>query len=75
MEVVKSTKQKSPGKSGITEAHIVNLLINKITALRDIYNSALSLGYFPKIFKHGDMTFLTKPNKSPHSHIRLRSLG
>ena len=32
---IKSTKQKSAGKSGITKAHIVNLPMNEITALRD----------------------------------------
>ena len=63
-EVVKSTKQKSPGKSGIAKAHIVNLPMNIITALRDIYNSAFSLGYF-----------LPKHNKSPHSHINYRPIS
>ena len=74
-EVVKSTKQKSPGKSEITKAHIVNLPMNIITALRDIYNSALSLSYFPKIFKHGDIISLPKPNKSLHSHINYRPIS
>ena len=44
--------------------------MNNITVLRDIYNSALSLGYFPKIFKR-----LPTPNKSPHSHVNYRLIS
>ena len=73
-ETVKSSKQKSAGKSGITKAHIVNLPMDTITTLRSIFNSAFSLGYFPKIFKHVDISLLEVPGKILEKIVNRRLL-
>ena len=73
--VIKTIKQKAPGKSKITKKHIINLPVNMIQNLQFIFNHALSSGYFPKIFKHAIMIFLPKPNKTPFEHINYRPIS
>ena len=68
-------KQTSPGRSKITKKHFANLPINLITNFQYIINHSLSLGYFPKIFKHAVMIFLPKANKSPYDHINYRPIS
>ena len=73
--VIKSIKQKAPGKSKITKKHITSLPVNMIQNLQYIYNHALSSGYFPKIFKQAVMIFLPKPNKTPYEHVSYRPIS
>ena len=57
-------KHKAPGPSGITAYHMKNLPNNMLISLKNIMNHALSLGYFPKAWKHATMIFIPKGNSS-----------
>jgi len=61
---IRSFKQKTPGPSGITKLQLQHLPQNMKQYLLYIFNHSLSLGYFPRKFKHAHMIFLPKPNTS-----------
>ena len=72
---IKSIRQKTPGKSGITKLHLTHLPPNMTTDLLTIINAIVTTGHFPNIWKHATMIFLPKPNKSPLSHINYRPIS
>ena len=72
---INTTKQRSPGKSGITKLHLANIPPNMIENFAQIINSSLNLGYFPKVFKHAIMIFIPKPNKTPTLHTNYRPIS
>jgi hypothetical protein len=74
-ESLKKTKQKAPGNSGITKMHLTNLPpIAKLNLVK-IFNTILSSGYYPKVWKEALMIFLPKPGKTPLEHINYRPIS
>ena len=63
--IIKSFKNKAPGKSGITKLILVNLPEEAYLNYTTIINYALSMGYFPIIFKEGIIILILKPGKDP----------
>ena len=63
--IIKSFKDKAPGKSGITKLILVNLPEEAYLNYTTIINYALSMGYFPIIFKEGIIILILKPGKDP----------
>ena len=64
IKLIQDTKQKAPGPSGITSHHLKNLPPKTITDLVHIFNTSLSIGYFPKLFKQSHTILLPKGNLS-----------
>ena len=50
-----------------------HLLANMISRL--VFNSSLSLGYFPKFLKHVIMIFIPKSSLSPHHVENYKSIS
>ena len=63
--IIKNFKNKAPGKSGITKLILVNLPEEAYLNYTTIINYALSMGYFPIIFKEGIIILILKPGKDP----------
>ena len=63
--IIKSFKNKAPGKSGINKQILMNLpeISYEIYAL--LGNRTLSMGYFPVVFKEGIIILILKPGKNP----------
>ena len=74
-QAIKNTKQRSPGKSGITKLHLANLPPNMLENFLQIINASLNLGYFPQSFKHAVMIFISKGNKTPTLHTNYRPIS
>jgi len=72
---IKTFKQKAPGPTGITTIQIRQLPINMKQYLLDIFNHAISTGYFPDKIKHANFIFIPKPNKSPHQVENYRPIS
>lgn len=51
IQIIKQMKKSSPGSSGINKTILKHLPENAIGRLTKIFNSALSAGYFPDIWK------------------------
>ena len=64
---IKSFSEKSPGNTGISIIYLKNIPINMIKQLTYLYNCALSIGKFPKIFKQANIVMI--PKKNPPTHI------
>lgn len=73
--LIKRTKQKSPGPTGITTLHLKNLPLNMIHYLLYIFNQSLSAGYFPDKLKLATVIFIPKPNKSPYHVTNYRPIS
>jgi len=65
-QAIKLTKQKAPGPTGITALQLKNLPKKTRLTLLDIFNNALSAGYFPEKLKYAHMIFLPKTQTSQH---------
>ena len=67
-------KHKAPGHSGLTVYEVKHLSANMISHLALIFNSCLSVGYFPKPLKHALMICIPKsltipkPCRKLHTH-------
>ena len=68
-------KHRSPGPSGITAHQLKQLPTNMISHLAFIFNACLSLGYFPKTFKHAHMIFIPKGSLSQHQVQNYRPIS
>ena len=67
--VIKKTKHKAPGPNKITAHQLKNLPANSRAFLVDIFNQALSAGYFPDVYKKATMTLIPKSG-TPGTDIR-----
>lgn len=72
--IIKKMKNNAPGQSGINKTILTELPDMAITKLNDIFNAALSLGYFPDKFKIGTIHLIPKGNKSPLNPINYRPI-
>ena len=61
--IIKNFKNKAPGNSGIKKIIMQNLPDVAIRKLKDIYNWALSMGYFPILFKDAILILIPKDGK------------
>ena len=75
MGVIKSTKQRAPGPTGVTAIQLKNLPPNMLTAFLDILNAALSAGYFPDKWKEAIMIFIPKSSGSRHEVKNYRPIS
>ena len=64
-EAIKNTKNRSPGNSGIKQPTLANLPDNLVEALTNLANAILTIGYWPKKFKHTILIPIPKPGKTP----------
>ena len=63
--IIKSFKNKAPGKSGISKVILINLPEEAFINYTTIINYTISMGYFPIIFKEGIIILILKPGKDP----------
>ena len=70
--VIKSIKQKAPGKSKITKKHITQLPLIWSKNLQQIFNHSLSTGYFPKYLSM--LLWFFYPNLTKH-HLNTSIIG
>ena len=60
---VRASRPTAPGSSGINRILMSNLPDGALYRLRDIFNAALSAGYFPDGLKAAEMRMIPKPGK------------
>ena len=75
VNIIKRLKHKAPGPSGITATQLQHLPANMTQHLTHIYNLCLSIGYFPRTFKHATMIFIPKTDKSQHHIVSYRPIS
>ena len=63
--IIKSFKNKAPGKSGISRVILINLPEEAYINYTTIINYTISMGYFPIMFKEGIIILILKPGKDP----------
>ena len=68
-------KQKAPGPTKLTIAHIKHLPENMLNYLLYIFNHSLAAGYFPKSLKIANMIFIPKGNESQYQVINYRPIS
>ena len=68
-------RQRAPGLTGITTLHLKNLPPNMTQALLNIFNKALSTGYFPRNWKTAKIIFLPKPKSSQYQVQNYRPIS
>jgi len=73
--ILKTFKQKAPGPSGITTLHLKKLPDIARHHLLNIFNFALSSGYFPDKLKHATMIFIPKSSGSQHAVENYRPIS
>ena len=74
IEIIKTFKNKAPGRSGINKQILVKLPIQAWTRLARIFNLALSMGYYIQINKEGILILPPKPGKDPKIPINRRPI-
>lgn len=73
--VIKLTKKTCPGDSGINKTLLSHIPNNSIIQLKNIYNAALSTGYFPDKFKSATIKLIPKHGKDPHNPQNYRPIS
>ena len=73
--VISNFKNKAPGESGIKKTMIQKLPDVALRKLKDIYNWALSMGYFPIKFKNAIMILILKAGKDPKKVENYRPIS
>ncbi|GFT99336.1 RNA-directed DNA polymerase from mobile element jockey [Trichonephila clavipes] len=63
MNIINLNNKKAPGKDGIKNIALKSLPLNAITYIIKIFNRSLQFNYFPKEWKHAQITVLPKPKK------------
>ncbi|GFX77465.1 probable RNA-directed DNA polymerase from transposon X-element [Trichonephila clavipes] len=61
--ILNLNNKKAPGKDGIKNIALKSLPLNAITYITKIFNRSLQFNYFPKEWKHAQITVLPKPKK------------
>lgn len=74
-QIIKNMKNNAPGYSGINKKIISELPEIAFIKLVDILNAALSLGYYPDLFKVGIIHLIPKGNKSPLNPNNYRPIS
>ena len=54
---------KAPGNSGIKQIHLKNATLSIKKGYCNVFNTCLTSGYFPKLFKLATVTMVPKPGK------------
>lgn len=67
--------KKAPGQTKIDKTILMKLPIIMIDALREIFNAALSTGYFPKAFKIAIIKMLLKKGKQSIHPVNFRPIS
>jgi len=62
---LKRTKNTAPGDDGIFYCHVKNLPCSALDYLAEIFETCLTLCYFPRMWKHGITKLIPKPGKDP----------
>ncbi|GFX55663.1 nucleic-acid-binding protein from transposon X-element [Trichonephila clavipes] len=62
--ILNLNNKKAPGKDGIKNIALKSLPLNAITYITKIFNRSLQFNYFPKEWKHAQITVLPKPKKT-----------
>ena len=75
ISIIKSMKNNAPGESGIKKAALEKLPNVAIKVLQNIFNAALSAGYFPDRFKRATIKFIPKEGKSPTEATGYRPIS
>ncbi|GFX55591.1 probable RNA-directed DNA polymerase from transposon X-element [Trichonephila clavipes] len=61
--ILNLNNKKAPGQDGIKNIALKSLPLNAITYITKIFNRSLKFNYFPKEWKHAQITVLPKPKK------------
>ena len=72
--IIKTFKNKAPGASGINKMILVNLPNIAYDIYAELATWAISMGYFPKIFKEGIIILILKTSKNPHMPASYRPI-
>ena len=72
---IKSLKDKCPGPSKLRKKHFSNLPDNILHNITHIFNSCLSVGYYPKQFKHAHIIFIHKPGTGKYDPLNYRPIS
>ena len=72
---IKKSKKTCPGSSGINKTILTNLPNKALISLANIFNAALSSGYFPDIWKASTLKLIPKAKKSPHHAGNYRPIS
>lgn len=67
--------KKAPGQSKINKKILVKVPLNMIDALKNIYNAAVSAGYFPKAFKIALIKMSLKKGKQTIHPVNYRPIS
>lgn len=73
--IIKSFKTNTPGETKINKTILLNLEDNCINIFKDLFNQALSMGYFPQFFKTGIIKLIPKPNTDHTNPINYRPIS
>ena len=74
-QIIKNFKDKSPGYSGIRKSILDQLPSIAVEKFREIHNLALSMGYFPQIYKLAILCLILKPGKVGTDPINYRPIS
>ena len=74
-QIIKESKNNSPGESGYKKELLINVPDSAIEYLIDIFNAALSAGYFPDKFKSSIVKFIPKEGKVPNEPTGVRPIS
>ena len=72
---IKQTKNTAPGSSTLNKLILSKLPKKAIETLTNIYNAALSSGYFPDIWKKSIIKLIPKTGKNPHKTENYRPIS
>ena len=72
---IKSLKDKCPGPSKLRKKHFEELPENILFNLTHIFNCCLSVGYYPKQFKHAHMIFIHKEGTEKDNPLNYRPIS
>lgn len=73
--IIKRLRKTCPGQSGINKTILSHLPLCAIERLAEIYNSTLSAGYFPDIWKESVLRLIPKPGKPSTQAINYRPIS
>ena len=72
---IRNLKDKCPGPSKLRKNHFLNLPDNILHNITHIFNCCLSVGYYPKQFKHAHIIFIHKPGTEKHDPLNYRPIS
>ena len=75
LQVIKRLKNNTPGNTKINKVILQKLPSEAIDTLTILLNISLSMGYFPKQFKHANIKLIPKANKPPSNPINYRPIS